>query len=137
MEQAEPWKKQVAGLTKLISMAPCLCCTMGKAALNSRQNKLRLSLASAILKFNELREPSIETSNSSLYKQPESNLPSWLKVLSAAATSNILTSIESKPLALNKGGFKNAQLLKSTTVNPTQLKLMVVLAKKLPPTDEF
>lgn len=88
-----------------------------KAELDSKLNDLHQNLTSASSKLNELHQPSAEINNSDMYKQPESNLLSYVRVLTASATSNVLDVLESLPLVLDKAKSENAQLLNSIAMN--------------------
>lgn len=118
MEQVEPQSKQDTQLKEIdFAGVTLMLPDEQKAELDSRLNELHHSLTSASSKLNELHEPSAEINNSDMYKQPESNLLSYVRVLTASATSNVLDVLESLPLVLDKAKSENAQLLKSIAQN--------------------
>lgn len=99
--------------------------------MDYRLNELYQSLARASSRLDKLYKPSIKTRNSDLYKQPESNLLSYVRVLTSSATSKVLDALESLSLVLSKAKSEDAQLLKSISINSNLAKTDAGLSKEV------
>lgn len=123
MEQIEPQSKQATTLTKIDFAGVMLQLPdEQKAELDNKLDELHQKLTNASSTLSELHQPAAEINNADMYKQPESNLLSYVRVLTASATSNVLDVLESLPLVLNKAKTENAQLLKSIDTNSASTK---------------
>lgn len=118
MEQVEPQSKKSNQLTKIdFAEITLVVPDEQKAELNNKLNELHHILTSASSKLDKLHHPSAEFNSADMYKQPESNLLSYVRVLTTSATSNVLDVLESLPLVLEKAKSENTQLLESIAMH--------------------
>ncbi|MFK7863778.1 MAG: protein phosphatase CheZ [Pseudohongiellaceae bacterium] len=102
-----------------------------KSQLESQLLGLDECLRGAMQTLNQLHEPLYVHADTDLFKQPESNLLSYVKQLTACATANVLDILEGLPTAVDNAKNSNQEILKKLTEHGKPPKEFAAVVQEL------